>query len=90
MVPAPAGAQSSRPLRSAGRRRPSSSHTNQKEPSGQGLTLVHFSAQRKRFLWNRGCVWLLFRGCLGAVEGGLGSMKGCLEYALCQKRLRLS
>jgi len=22
----------------------------------QGLTLVHFSAQRKRFLWHRGCV----------------------------------
>jgi len=21
----------------------------------QGLTLVHFSAQRKRFLWDRGC-----------------------------------
>jgi hypothetical protein len=23
---------------------------------GQGLTLVHFSAQRKRFLWDRGCI----------------------------------
>ena len=23
---------------------------------GQGRTLVHFSAQRKRFLWNRGCI----------------------------------
>ena len=23
----------------------------------QGLTLVHFSAQRKRFLWERGCVY---------------------------------
>jgi hypothetical protein len=22
----------------------------------QGLTLVHFPAQRKRFLWDRGCV----------------------------------
>jgi hypothetical protein len=22
---------------------------------GQGLTLVHFSAQRKRFAWDRGC-----------------------------------
>jgi len=21
----------------------------------QGLTLVHFSAQRQRFLWDRGC-----------------------------------
>jgi len=25
---------------------------------GQGLTLVHLSAQRKRFLWDKGC----FRG----------------------------
>jgi len=24
-------------------------------PLPQWLTLVHFSAQRKRFLWNRGC-----------------------------------
>jgi len=23
---------------------------------GQGLALVHFSAQGKRFLWDRGCV----------------------------------
>ena len=22
----------------------------------QGLTLVHFPAQRKRFLWDRGCI----------------------------------
>ena len=26
------------------------------EESRQGLTLVHFSAQRKRFLWDRGCI----------------------------------
>ena len=25
-------------------------------PLNQGLTLVHFSAQRKRFLWDRGCI----------------------------------
>ena len=29
----------------------------------QGLTLVHFSAQLKRFLWDRGCL----QGCLGVV-----------------------
>jgi hypothetical protein len=23
--------------------------------SSQGLTLLHFSAQRNRFLWNKGC-----------------------------------
>jgi len=25
-------------------------------PPGHGLTLVHFSAQRKRFVWDRGCI----------------------------------
>ena len=25
------------------------------QPSDQGLTLIHFSAQRKRFLWIGGC-----------------------------------
>ena len=30
--------------------------------SVQGLTLVHFSAQRKRFLWDRGCMKGLLRG----------------------------
>jgi hypothetical protein len=34
---------------------------------GQGLTIVHFSAQLKRFLWDRGCVEGLFRGCLGVL-----------------------
>jgi len=33
----------------------------------QGLTLVHFSAQRKRILWDRGCIKGLFRGCSGAI-----------------------
>ena len=28
----------------------------------QGLTLVHFSAQRKRFLWSKGCIYALFSG----------------------------
>ena len=35
----------------------------------QGLTLVQFSAQRKRFLWGRGCTLELFRGCHGASGG---------------------
>ena len=35
-------------------------------PSRQGLTLVHCLAQRKRFLWDRGCVDELFR-----MEGGV-------------------
>ena len=28
--------------------------------SEQGLTLVHFSAQRKRFMWDRGCMYGVF------------------------------
>jgi hypothetical protein len=35
--------------------------------AGQGLTLVHFSAQRKRFLWNKGAI----RGYQGVVQGVL-------------------
>jgi hypothetical protein len=34
---------------------------------GQGLTLVHFSAQRKRFLWYRGFIEGLLRVCLAGV-----------------------
>ena len=38
----------------------------------QGLTLVHFSTQRKRFLWDRGSIEGLFRGCLVALRGYSG------------------
>jgi hypothetical protein len=34
----------------------------------QGLTLLHFSAQRERFLWDRGCIHGMLRGCLGGVK----------------------
>jgi hypothetical protein len=34
------------------------------EGDRQGLTLVHLSAQHKRFLWE---IWGAFRGCLCAV-----------------------
>jgi len=33
----------------------------------QGLTLLHFSAQLKRFLWDRGCIQGLFRGSFAGV-----------------------
>jgi len=33
----------------------------------QGLTLVHFSAERDRFLWDRGCGWNLCWVCSGVV-----------------------
>ena len=35
----------------------------------QGLTLVHFLAQRKHLVWDRGCIQGVFRGCLGGVRG---------------------
>jgi hypothetical protein len=45
----------------------------------QGLTLVHFSAQRKRFLWDRGAsggrIWGLSRGRLGHARGYEGVSK---------------
>jgi hypothetical protein len=34
-----------------------------------GLTLVYIWAQRKRFLWDRGCMWWLFRRRLANVRG---------------------
>ena len=44
-------------------------------PLGQGLTLVHSSAQRKRFQWDRGCIEGLFSGCVAGVKGYLGVLK---------------
>jgi hypothetical protein len=44
----------------------------------RGFTLVHFSAQRKRFLRARGCVQGLFRGCHAA----LGVVRGCLGWTV--------
>jgi hypothetical protein len=37
-------------------------------PDVQGLTLDHFSAQRKRFLLDEGYIQGLFRGYLGGVQ----------------------
>jgi hypothetical protein len=54
--------------------------------SAQGLTLVHFSAQLERFLWDRGCAYGLCCPCSGGVRGCLG----CVEYFVCQTRLKLS
>ena len=53
---------------------------------GQGPTLVHFSAQRKRFLWHRGCVQGLFKGEFRGCQGVLGSVEGVFLW---QTRLRL-
>jgi hypothetical protein len=35
----------------------------------QGLTIVHFLAQHKRFLWDRGCIKGLLWGRFGVVRG---------------------
>jgi len=43
---------------------------------GQGLTLVHFSAQLERFVWDRGCAQGLCSPCRGGVRGCLGCV-GC-------------
>jgi len=42
-------------------------HGQRGDARRQGLTLVHFLAQRKQLVWDRGCIEGLFRGCLGAV-----------------------
>ena len=47
--------------------------TSDAQAARQGPTLVYFSAQRKRFLWDRGCIWGLFMGRLvgtGGCQGG--------------------
>jgi len=35
----------------------------------QGLTPVHFSAQRECLLWHRKCIEGLFKGCLAGFTG---------------------
>jgi hypothetical protein len=41
----------------------------QRSGDGRNLHSVHFSAQRKRFLLDRGCMQGLFRGCLWGTRG---------------------
>jgi len=51
-------------------------------PGQQGLTLVHFSVQRKHFLWDRGCVSGVFRGYLGGLRGfpGMYRVRLCVNH----------
>ena len=59
----------------------------------QGLTLVHFSVQRKRFVWDRGCIEGLFTGHFAGVRRCRGVLTGCWGFKRCiscQIRLRLS
>jgi len=41
----------------------------------QGLTLVHSFAQHKRFLWDRGSILGLLRGCYGGTRGYSGVLE---------------
>ena len=43
--------------------------TAEAEAERQGLTFVPFSAQLKHFVWDRGCIKGVFRGCLGSDRG---------------------
>ena len=43
---------------------------------GQGLTLVHFSAQLERFLWDRGCAY-------GSCSPRQVGVRGCLKCVGC-------
>jgi len=47
--------------------RPYKEEKPRKPTVSQGLTLVHFSAQLERFVWDRGLrggiVWRVLRGC---------------------------
>ena len=54
----------------------------------QGLTLVHFSAQRKCFRWDWGCMQGLFRGCLGGVKGHYGVFRVYFVSKMAQVELK--
>jgi hypothetical protein len=54
----------------------------------QGLTLVHFSAQLKRWLWDRGCMQGMFRGCSGGIRGCYGVCRVYFVSETAQVELR--
>jgi len=58
------------------------------ETSVQGFTLVHFSAQRKRFLWDKGCIQGLPEGCLGGIRGYQGVLRVYFVSEQAQVELR--
>jgi len=54
----------------------------------QRLTLVHFSAQRERFLWDRGCNEGFFRGCLAGILSRYGAFKMSFVSGMAQVELK--
>ena len=55
-------------------------HSSPASGSGQGLTLVHFSAQLERFVWDRGCAQGMCSPCKGGVKGCSGCV-GCVPVS---------
>ena len=56
--------------------------------ASQGLTLVHFAAQRKCFLWDREYIWGLFRGRLRGTRGYYGVFRVCFVSETSQVELK--
>ena len=54
----------------------------------QRLTLIHFSAQRKRFLWEKECMQGSLRGCAGGVKGYQGVFGVCIVSETAQVELK--
>jgi len=57
-------------------------------PVYQWLTLVHFLAQRKHFLWDRGCIQGLFGDCVGGVRGEQAERRGYVVSETAQVELK--
>jgi len=53
-----------------------------------GRGLHSFTAQHKRFLWDRGSVWGVFRGCLGGVREYLGVCRVCFVAEMARVELK--
>jgi len=56
--------------------------------SGQGPTLVHFSAQLRRIVWDRGSMKGLSRDCLGGLREYYGVCRMCFVSDTAQVELK--
>jgi hypothetical protein len=79
-----------RPLRGLHLTQERITHLLEEHARHQGLTLVHFPAQLKHFLWDRGCIEEVFMGCLAGVQEVSRGITEDAEHFLCRKRLKLS
>jgi hypothetical protein len=60
-----------------------------RDDEGQGLTLVHFSAQLERFVHLYG-IGVARRACVARVKKAVGGVQGVQGVCLCPTRLKLS